>query len=196
MKRLILASESPGRQKILKDAGYEFEVIPGTYEEDMTLPMPPHELAIHLSRGKAHSVVEMIKANKLDAKPDAIIIAADTFGVYDNHILGKPHTPENALRMLTMLSGRTHSMVTGLTVINISTGKELNRSVESKIVFKEISADEISEYIKLGESLKKAGGYMYQGVGRKFVQSIEGSETNIMGLPIEALGEVLTRAMS
>ncbi len=181
--KIVLASQSPGRKDVLEKAGFIFDIIPSTFEEDMTLPFPPHELAMHLSLGKARDIT-----SKVD---DAIIIAADTFGVYENNLLGKPHTKERAKEMLQMLRGRVHSMVTGITVIDTVHNKEITQSDETKIWFRDISDKEIEEYIDSGESLQKAGGYKYQGIGRKFVQKVEGSETNIMGLPIEKLLEIL-----
>lgn len=181
--KLILASESPGRKKVLEDAGFTFEVIPSNFEEDMTMPLSPAELTLYLSQGKARSVAVNQK--------DSIVIGADTVGVFDNTVLGKPHTAENSHRMLKMLSGNIHSMITGLTVIDTRTGKEICKSIETKIWFREIPMEEIVEYTASGEALKKAGAYAYQAGGRKFVDRIEGSESNIIGLPMESLREVL-----
>ncbi|OHA18790.1 MAG: septum formation protein Maf [Candidatus Taylorbacteria bacterium RIFCSPHIGHO2_01_FULL_46_22b] len=181
MKKLILASQSLGRRKVLEDAGFVFEVFPSNYIEDMTLPLLPHELATHLSRGKAQDVAQK--------NPEAIVIGADTFVVYEGKLLGKPLTKENARKMLKLLSGSVHAMLSGLTVIHA--GREITKLVETKIWFKSFSEKEIDEYVETGESLEKAGGYAYQGVGKKFVERIEGSETNILGLPIEVLKEVL-----
>lgn len=183
MKRLILASQSLGRKKVLEDAGFVFDVIPSDFEEDMSISIPPHELAVSLSLGKARSVAASVT--------DAIVIGADTFGVYRGALLGKPHTKENAKKMLSMLSGDIHLMVTGLSVIDTSVGVEKTASIETKIWFKKISEQEIDEYIATGESLSKAGGYAYQGLGRKFVEKVEGSETNILGLPVDELMEML-----
>ncbi len=108
MKKLILASQSPGRKQVLTEA--EFEVIPSNYEEDMSLSLDPSELVIKLSLGKARDVAENFH--------NAIIIGADTVGVYEGKILGKPHTKENSREMLQMMSGKIHSMFTGLTVID------------------------------------------------------------------------------
>ncbi|MBA3285848.1 MAG: septum formation protein Maf [Nitrosopumilus sp.] len=183
--KIILASSSPGRKKVLEDIGLIFDVVPSDYEEDMSLQLPSHALAMHLSQGKARDVAQKFRHE------DVVIIAADTFGVYENNFLGKPHTEEKAKEMLLMLQGNVHSMVTGLTIITTKDNKEVTRSAETRIWFRNIPEEEIDEYIKTGESLEKAGGYAYQGLGNKFVKKIEGSESNIIGLPIEKLKEVL-----
>lgn len=183
MRKLILASQSPGRKKVLEDAGMMFDIVPSSYEEDMTLQLPPAELAILLSQGKARDVAKR--------HPDAIVIAADTFGVYQNNFLGKPHTEERAREMLEMLRGDVHSMVTGFTIIDTRSGFEVSKSVESKIWFRHIPTDEIEEYIRTGEPLNKAGAYAIQGIGNKFVEKVEGSMTNIIGLPIEEVLVIL-----
>ena len=181
--RIILASESPGRKQALQEAGFVFEVVPSNFNEDIGLNLSPKELTIYLSQGKARSVAAKYQ--------DAVIIGADTVAVFENKILGKPHTEENAIRMLSTLSGNVHSMITGLTVIDTHNKKEVTRSVETKIWFRHIPLEEIIEYSKTGEALKKAGGYAYQLNGHKFVERIEGSESNIIGLPLEELKKLL-----
>jgi septum formation protein len=110
MKKLILASQSPARREILQTTGYPFVVEVSDYEEDMTLKLEPNDLAIHLSKGKAKDVASRHK--------DAVILAADSFAVFGNELLGKPHTQERAKEMLAMLSGPCHSFVTGFTIID------------------------------------------------------------------------------
>jgi septum formation protein len=183
MKKIILASTSPGRKKALEDAGFVFDIVPSDFEEDMTLPLSPQELTIHLAQGKARAVAEHFS--------DAIIIGADTVGVFKNQVLGKPHTEEKSYEMLRMLSGNVHSMITGLVIIDTQSQREMVKSVESKIWFRDIQQEEIVEYTRTGEALQKAGAYAYQLEGRKFVERTEGSESNIIGLPIEALREAL-----
>ena len=115
--KLILASNSLTRKKLLTDAGLVFEINPSNYEEDMTLPMPPKELVAHLSRGKAKDVAQRHK--------EGIILGADTIIVYQDKILGKPHTPEKSREMLKMLSGKQHSAITGFTVIDTENNKTI-----------------------------------------------------------------------
>lgn len=182
MKKLILASRSAGRKQVLENAGFDFQIIPSDYEEDMTLPFSPRELAVYLSKGKAKDVAGRVK--------EGIVIAADTFVVLGGKFLGKPKTPAEAKKMLGQLSGKVHSMVTGLTVIDVG-HKEISKSDESKIWFRKIKPEEIEQIIKTGESFTKAGGYAYQGYGGRFVEKIEGSESNILGMPLEILKDIL-----
>lgn len=185
MKKLILASASPGRKEALEKAGFEFEIIPSNYEEDMDQNLSPEDLVRVLSQGKARDVASKVK--------DGIVVGADTVGVFEGKVLGKPHTEEKNIEMLQELSGKSHSMLTGLTLINTETGKEISKVVETKIWFKNLSREEIEEYVKTGEALKKAGGYAFQGLGHKFVDRVEGSETNIIGMPVEILKETLVQ---
>lgn len=183
MKKLILASQSPGRKQVLEEAGFDFEVAPSNYEEDMSVSLDPKELVMKLSLGKACDVARNF--------PKAIIIGADTVGVYGGKILGKPHTKEKSREMLQIMNGKTHSMFTGLTVIDIESGREISKCVETKIWFRDLNPEEIEEYINTEEGFEKAGAYAYQGLGRKLVSRVEGSETNILGMPVETLKEIL-----
>jgi septum formation protein len=182
-KRLILASTSPRRKELLASTGLEFEAVPSEYEEDMTLPMEPHELAKYLSRGKAEAVAKTHK--------NAIVIGADTFVVYDGGVLGKPHTPEKAKEMLQRLNGTVHSIITGLTVIDSDTSKSVSQAIEAKIYFRDLSEKEIDDYIATGEPLDKAGAYAVQGLGKSLIEKTEGDYNAIVGLPTDVLLEVL-----
>lgn len=186
MKKIILASGSPRRKELLKDAGFEFEIIKSNYLEDMTLPMDPPELAKHLSRGKAQEVAQ----NVLEP---AIIIAADTFVVFKGKVIGKPISEEDAKNMLSQLSGNKHSVITGFTVLDTKTKEIYSEAVESSIVFKEISQKQIDDYVASGEPLEMAGSYAIQGVAGVFIERIEGERTGIIGLPMEALKKTLDR---
>lgn len=177
MRKIILASTSPRRKELLEKTGLPFEIVASNYEEDMTLALPPHELAKHLSKGKADAVAQDYK--------DAIIIAADTFIVFGEKILGKPHTPKKAKETLVMLSDSTHSIVTGFTIIDTQTGKNISRTTETKVHFRKLTTEEIDAYVATGEPLDKAGAYGIQGLGSELVDKIEGSFSNVVGLPVE-----------
>ncbi|MBT9143036.1 MAG: Septum formation protein Maf [Dehalococcoidia bacterium] len=179
MKKIILASTSPRRQELLARTGLVFEVVASNYEEDMTLPLEPHELAKQLSKGKAVAVAQ--KYN------NAIIISADTFIVFADKILGKPHTPEKAKETLTALRGNTHLVITGFTILDTASNKSISRTVETKVHFRTLTDEEIEQYIATGEPLDKAGAYGIQGMGSELVDKIEGSYSNIVGLPIEEI---------
>lgn len=179
MKKIILASSSPRRSDLLKQIGLEFEVDPSDYEEDMSLKMNPKELVEFLSLGKAKDVAGRHK--------DSIIISADTIVAVDDEIFGKPKTPERAKYMLQKLSDRAHSVITGFTIIDTETDKQISKSVETKVYFKNIPEEEIDAYIASGEPLDKGGSYAIQGIAALFVEKIEGDYFNIVGLPILAL---------
>jgi len=183
MQKIILASQSPRRRDLLKQIGLEFEIDPSNYEEDMTLDMEPRKLAEYLSLGKTKDVAQRHK--------DSIIISADTIIAVDNEVFGKPKTPEKAKYMLQKLSGRAHSVITGFTIINTEINKQISKSVETKVYFKNISEEEMDAYIATGEPLDKGGGYAIQGMAALFVEKIEGDYFNIVGLPIIALTDEL-----
>jgi len=176
MKKIILASSSPRRKNLLLQIGLKFEVDPSSYEEDMSLKMDPKELAEFLSQGKAKDVAHRHK--------DSIIIAADTFCVLDKELLGKPQTKEKAKIMLQKLSGKVHSVITGFTIIDTETGKQISKSVETKVYFERIPEQEIDAYVASGEPLEFAGAYAIQHLGGLFVEKIEGDYFNIVGLPV------------
>lgn len=179
MKKLILASTSPRRKEILSKTGLVFEVHKSDYEEDMTLDMPPEELAEFLSAGKAMAV-----ASK---NPGAIVIAADTFVVHEHHRLGKPHTPERAKEMLQMLSGKAHYIVTGVTIVDTQTGQVRSFHEKTYVHMAELSEELIDQYIATGEPLDKAGAYALQELGAMLIEKTEGDFFNAMGLPLRHL---------
>jgi len=185
MRKIILASASPRRAEILRITGLRFYIAASDYKEDLNLPLNPRLLARFLSRKKAEAVAQKYK--------NAIIITADTFIVFNKRLLGKPHTYKAAEKMLRMLNGKAHSVITGFTIIDTSRGKVLSRSVETKVYFKKINSGEIKAYVKTGEPLDKAGAYAIQGLGAVFIEKIEGDFFNVMGLPLCALTESLEK---
>ena len=179
-RKIILASASPKRKELLAKTGLKFEVASSDYEEDMTLPLTPDKLAKFLSKGKALSVVPKYK--------NAIIISADTFVSFRGKVIGKPHTKEKAFEMLSELSGRTHSVFTGFTIINTKNKKIISNAVETKVTFKKLSPEMINEYIKNGKPLKYAGAFTLRDIeARGFVKKIEGDENNVIGLPVQSV---------
>ncbi len=175
-RTIILASTSPRRKEILKKTGLKFKVVATDYVEDLTLDLPPHKLAKFLSQEKAKAVAKRYT--------DALIIAADTFIVFQDRIFGKPNTDKEAMRMLKALNGNSHSVITGFTIIDTGCNKELSEAVETKVYFRKLTMDEIGAYVKSGEPLDKAGAYAIQGLGAVIVRKIEGDYFNVMGLPI------------
>ncbi len=183
MKTIILASASPRRKELLEKIGLRFEVEPSNYEEDMQSGLEPHELAQKISLEKAKVV-----AGKHE---NAIVIAADTFIVFGGQILGKPHTAKEARKMLEAISGQSHSVVTGFSIIDTDTNKMLSRAVETKVYIRKLTPAEIDAYVRSKEPLDKAGAYAIQGLGAVFVEKIEGDYFNVIGLPLSALVEAL-----
>ena len=178
-RRIILASASPRRKEILEMTGLKFSVDAGDYEEDMDLALKPRQLARFLSAEKARRIAVKYA--------NALVIAADTFIVFKGRLLGKPHTEKEAKKMLVLLSGKAHSVLTGFTIIDTDTKKKLSRSVETKVYFRKMTLKEIGSYIRTGEPLDKAGAYAIQGVGAVIVRKIEGDYFNVMGLPLSSL---------
>ena len=185
IKTIILASASPRRKEILEKTGLKFVVDESRFEEKMDTGLKPHDLAKFLSREKAREVARR--------HSNALVIAADTIVVLRGRIFGKPCDKEQAKEMLRVFSGKTHSVITGFTIIDTASKKELSRSISSKVFFKRLSADEIEAYIRSGEPLDKAGAYGIQGLGAVLIKRIEGDFFNVMGLPLNALAESLKK---
>ncbi|HLC91603.1 MAG TPA: nucleoside triphosphate pyrophosphatase [Candidatus Saccharimonadales bacterium] len=185
MKKLVLASVSPSRKQILETLGVDFEICPSSYEEDMSLPLKPQELAIHLSQGKAREVANKYK--------NAVIVAADSFAVYQNKLLGKPHTARKAREMLMMLSGQVHSFITGFTIIDTESKQEISEAIESKVYFRKLTKEEIDNYIAKENVLEKAGAYSIQGLGMLLIDKVDGDYSNIRGLPVVVIAHHLKK---
>ncbi len=185
MRRILLASASPRRAEILKITGLKFHAAASDYKEDLNLPLEPRALARFLSRKKAEVVAHKYV--------NTIIIAADTFILLKDRLLGKPHTCKEAEKMLRMLNGKAHSVITGFTIMDTDSGKILSRSVETKVCFRRLDAGEIKAYVRSREPLDKAGAYAIQGLGAVFIEKIDGDFFNVMGLPLCALTECLKK---
>ncbi|MDD5434521.1 MAG: Maf family protein [Nitrospira sp.] len=184
-KKIILASASPRRKEILGKTGLKFIVDASDYEEDLSLRMPARRLARYLSCEKAKAV-----AGKYT---NAIIIAADTIICFDDTVFGKPHNEKEAKRMLNILNGRTHDVITGFTIIDTDEGQIVSRTIVTKVYFNRMTAKDIDAYIRTGEPLDKAGAYAIQGLGAAIVKRIEGDYNNVVGLPVDALMKALRK---
>ena len=180
--RLILASGSPRRRELLSAMGFSFEIIVPDVDE-------------HVS-GHARDVVAILSRRKAEAiareETYGIVIASDTLVSLDGNALGKPEDESDAHRMLSALSGRTHEVFTGVTIINAATGKSETRSVRTGVRFREITDEEIWDYIRTGEPMDKAGAYGIQGGAGKFVDGYEGSYENVIGFPVDDIREMLS----
>lgn len=178
---IVLASASPRRAALLKDLGWKFRVEPPEIDEYFLKGVSPSRQAVRLALEKA-------KASPSHSG-SSLVIAADTVVVIGSDILGKPAGPEDAFRMLSLLSGKTHSVITGIAV---KWGEILASGFEdTKVTFRELSSGQIWAYIAEGESMDKAGGYAIQGSGSLLVRSIEGCYFNVVGLPLYRLSRLL-----
>ncbi len=182
MPEIILASSSPGRRDLLTKAGLKFRVVWPEIVEPTPDGENPEAGAISLALAKARAVAARY--------PEAIVIGADTFGVIDSEVLGKPNNAVAARAMLRRISGQHHTVVTGLVVIGGS--KELTCAVTTEVYINTLSEVEIDVYIATGEPLDKAGAYGIQGRGRALVARIDGEYDNVVGLPLRALAELLS----
>ncbi len=177
--KIILASSSPRRKELLEKMGLEFEIIPSSYEEDMTEPLPPYELIMKLAKGKAEDVAKRVKSG--------IVIGVDTFVVFENKKLGKPKDESDAYNALKLISGKNIEVYSGICIIDVELKKEIVDFEVSTVKIKELSDDEINAYIASGEPLDKAGSFAIQGMGSIFIERITGSYSNIVGLPVNKL---------
>lgn len=181
--KLILASQSPRRRELLERMGLtEFEIRPAAGEEVASPDLTPAQLVEELSRQKAREIA-------LTAEAEDVIIAADTVVAADGRVLGKPHSTQEAQQMLRFLSGRTHTVYTGITVCR--GGQELTQHEATDVVFRALTEAEIAAYVATGEPMDKAGAYGIQGRGCVLVEGIRGDYYNVMGLPVCRLGLML-----
>ncbi len=182
--KVILASASPRRRQLLAAAGISFEVIESLVPERHLAGEPARDYAVRMAREKAGAVSSRF--------PEAIVIGADTIVLCETQILEKPAHPGDARRMLEMLSGRTHTVVTAFALAR--SGSILESSpVESRVTFRKLAEAEIDDYIATEEPFDKAGAYGIQGVGGGFISHVEGSRDNVMGLPTERVVAALAR---
>lgn len=177
---LVLASASPRRRALLEGAGLRFEVLPADIPERAVPGETPETLARRLAREKALAV-----ARRVGATPPRWVLGADTVVVVDERVLGKPRDTEDAVALLGQLVGRAHRVVTGFAIACSETLVVRDGSVESSVFMRGAPEAELRRYVATGEPLDKAGAYAAQGEGRRFIERIQGSETNVIGLPVE-----------
>jgi septum formation protein len=174
--RLILASKSPRRSQLLEQAGLTFSVIPSNFEESTVAMSDPNSYVTALAESKALDISQK--------HPASWVIGADTVVLIDGIILGKPTSRGEARDMLQRLSGKTHQVVTGYCICCKKTSRFFSETVRTDVQFKKLSAAEIEWYIHTDEPFDKAGAYAIQGIGTFLVKSINGSYTNVVGLPV------------
>lgn len=181
--KFILASASPRRIELLRLMGLQFDVFPSDVVEAFVEGEDPGSHVARLSLEKAQSVSKRF--------PEAWVMGADTIVTIDASILGKPRTPAEAREMLGKLSGRTHTVFTGFSIINRNENFLASNVIDSSVSFKNITEDEITWYTASEEPYDKAGGYAVQGMGAFFIREIHGSYTNVMGLPLSEAVDML-----
>ena len=182
---IILASASPRRQELLRQVGCDFTVIISDIIEDNNQDLLPQELAMLQAKEKAMDVFSKVNSND-------IVIGADTIVVFQGQVYGKPKDISDARQILTTLSGNEHQVITGISVVN--DGNVWTDFVSTTVKFSDVSAEEIETYLATGEPMDKAGAYGIQGMGALLVESIQGCYTNIVGLPLNKLSDVLKKA--
>lgn len=187
MRPLILASASPRRRELLKQAGFTFEVRPAHVNEDPHPDEDPVAYVVRLARDKAQSVLAEV-LSEAPALPH-LVLGADTTVTLDGHILAKPEDAADAARMLRMLSGRTHRVITGVAVAS-ATGTEVAAEITG-VQFLTLTDEEIDSYIATGEPMDKAGAYGIQGYAAKWIPRIEGCYFNVVGLPLALVATML-----
>lgn len=183
--KLILASRSPRRSELLSSLGLEFTVSPSKVEESTDPGQSPEQNATNIARDKARWVARN--------NPGSYVLGADTIVVLGQEIIGQPTDEEDARRILSKLAGKQHRVITGVVLINPE-AKEYETAVVSTVIIKTVPENKIRSYIATGEPLDKAGAYAIQGEGAFLVESWEGSWSNIVGLPLEALTDLFKQA--
>ncbi|MBW1987916.1 MAG: septum formation protein Maf [Deltaproteobacteria bacterium] len=182
---LILASGSPRRKRLLEQAGITFSVLAPKASEETGPGMDPEQAAMELAARKAAAVA-------VD-HPESWVLGADTMVVLGKDILGKPLDEDDAKRMITLLSGRTHRVITGYCLQCLARGRTITEAVTTRVTFRKLFPGEIEWYVSTGKAMDKAGAYGIQGPGAFMVKRLEGSYTNVVGLP---LGEVVERLIA
>ncbi|MGZ4856667.1 MAG: Maf family protein [Candidatus Angelobacter sp.] len=179
---LILASSSPRRQELLREIGVPFRVHAAHINEDQITGEAPGAYALRLAREKAEAVAVQY--------PQSYVIGADTIVVVDGEVLGKPKDQGDAVRMLWRLSGRGHEVTTAVSVVAPGTLAE-TRASTTKVYFRELAEDEIQRYVAGGEPMDKAGAYAIQGGASRWADRIEGEFSNVVGLPLSLVTDML-----
>lgn len=184
---LVLASASPRRQELLRNAGISFVVLATDIPEIPQAGETPEDCAQRLAQEKALAVLRQ--------RPDDLVLGADTIVVVDGEILGKPRNPEDAERMLRLLSGRGHLVTTGVCLARKQSADEVidTRSETTRVSMGVLSEDDIRAYVATGEPMDKAGAYAIQGMASRWIYEIEGDYCNVVGLPVSLVWRMLQK---
>lgn len=186
---LVLASASPRRRDLLARAGVPVEVRPADVPEERDPDETPEAFASRLARAKASAVAE-----RVGAPPARLVLGADTIVVLGEAVLGKPRDPGHAEELLRALLGREHRVLTAVALVDTGTRRVRHALVASTVRMREAPSAEVRRYVATGEPLDKAGAYAVQGEGRRFVECVTGSESNVIGLPLDETLALLREA--
>ena len=178
--KLILASSSPRRAEILRNAGFAFEARASRVDESLLAHESSEDYVRRLALAKARAVAK----DELTFDETKFVLGADTVVVVEGQLLGKPSGADDARRMLRMLNGKTHEVLTGISILSVPEGPEAHHVAITRVTFLPLPDETIESYIASGEPFDKAGAYGIQGVGGRFVRKIEGCYFNVMGLPL------------
>jgi septum formation protein len=181
--QLVLASQSPRRRELLTLLGFGFTVVPSRAEETPGEREPPTEFVTRVARDKGEEVAGRVSG--------AVVLSADTIVVIDDNILGKPIDENDAIRMLERLSGRQHSVYTGVAVLDSDTGSRFEGLEHTKVWFSDLSRETIKDYVRREDVTDKAGAYAIQGFAGVFIPRIEGNYHNVVGLPLPLTHQLL-----
>ena len=181
-RRLLLASASPRRRELLARAGYTFDVVPSGVDEQRLVNESPDAFVVRIALAKATAVSSGSEDRRL-------VVGADTIVVVDGTILGKPLDTDDAISMLRRLSGRTHDVLTGVAIV--SGGDRRTAMATTRVTLVDLDDRAIGAYVETGESMDKAGAYGVQGIASRFVDRIEGSYTNVVGLPMTVVKRLI-----
>lgn len=182
-EKLILASKSPRRRELLEQIGLSIKIIPSNIDENRITIKEPEKFVKELSFLKAESIA--------DLHSESWVLGADTIVVVQDQILGKPQSKEDAIKMLSKLNNREHSVYTAFCIINQKANIIIKKAIETRVNFKSLSDSEITWYVETKEPFDKAGAYAIQGIGAFLVKHISGSYSNVVGLPVCEVVETL-----
>jgi septum formation protein len=183
---LVLASSSPRRSELLRNAGITFEVLPADVPEVAKKGERPLEFAMRLAREKADAVAHL--------RPEAFVLGADTIVVVDNKVLGKPTDPPDAARMLRLLSDREHNVTTAVCLVMPQLRERITTQETTRVQFSLLTDDDIAAYVATGEPMDKAGAYAIQGIAGRWIDRIEGDYFNVVGLPVAKVYRILRQS--
>jgi septum formation protein len=182
-RKVVLSSKSPRRRELFARLGIPFVIRPSSANERGLEAKSPREFALKAALLKAKTIAKSYE--------DAVIVAADTVVTIDGDILGKPVDEADAMAILKRLSGKSHEVITAVIVSDLKTGSSLLDTVTTTVWFRELSDEEIEEYIETGDPMDKAGAYGIQTIGDKFVERIDGDYDNVVGLPVKKVRELM-----